>query len=80
MGTKALFFRKKCAVYIIIGVPIPSILHYLIFFLIDNQSYAWLDEFFLKKVIVGWVKVCTFAPAFGRELELSEGSPGARVH
>ena len=79
MGTKALFFRKKCAVYIIIGVPIPSFLFYLNFFLLENQQHVWFEERFLKKVIAGREKGSTFAPAFGRELGLSEGSTGAQV-
>ncbi|MBR7022645.1 MAG: hypothetical protein IKI09_04135, partial [Bacteroidales bacterium] len=62
---------------IIIGVPITSILFYLNFFLLDNQQYAWFYEIFLEKPIAERGKGSTFAPAFGRELGLSEGSTGA---
>ncbi|MBR7022490.1 MAG: hypothetical protein IKI09_03340 [Bacteroidales bacterium] len=62
-----------------IGVRKARFLLYLNFFLLDNQQYVLLDEIFLKKVIAGWEKGSTFAPAFGRELGLSEGSTGAQV-
>jgi hypothetical protein len=54
-------------------------LFYLNFFLLDNQQHVWFEEIFLEKVIAGMGKGCTFAPAFGRELGLSEGSTGAQV-
>jgi len=49
------------------------------FFLLDNQQHVWFDEIFLEKPIAERGKGCTFAPAFGRELGLSEGSTGAQV-
>ena len=49
------------------------------FFHIVIQCVMVCDEIFLEKVIAGMGKGCTFAPAFGRELGLSEGSTGAQV-
>ena len=79
MGTKALFFGKNVPYNIILGVRKARFLHELKIFLLDNQHYVWFDERFLEKVIAGKGKGCTFAPAFGRELGLSEGITGAQV-
>ena len=46
------------------------------FFHIDSQHNSEYDKKKFKKVIVGKVEVCTFAPAFGREVGEVE-APGA---